>query len=149
KPANAAPQIAFIPNQTITLPTDTVTFSVVITDDGLPAGVPLKITWTQFGGPGPGTILSPGKNITQGQVPQLPGVYRLQLTVDDSQFQNVANAFIIVNPANQPPVVSAGANQNGVLPSPVITLSGTVTDDHLPSGAPLTQQWSVVSGPGP
>lgn len=149
KPANAAPIISFIPNQTITLPTDTVTFAVTITDDGLPAGVPLKITWTQFAGPGPVTISSPGNNVTQVQVPQLPGVYRLQLTVDDSQYQNVANAFIIVNPANQPPVVNAGPNQTAVLPNAAITLSGTDTDDRLPAGAPLTQQWSVVSGPGP
>jgi RHS repeat-associated protein len=148
KPANAAPIISFIPNQTITLPTDTVTFAVNITDDGLPAGVPLKITWTQFAGPGPVTISSPGNNVTQVQVPQLPGVYRLQLTVDDSQYQSVANAFIIVNPANQPPVVNAGPNQTAVLPNAAITLSGTVTDDRLPSGAPLTQQWTVVSGPG-
>jgi RHS repeat-associated protein len=148
-PENTAPKISSIPNQTITLPTDTVTFAVGITDDGLPAGVPLKITWTQFAGPGPVTISSPGNNITQVQVPQLPGVYRLQLTVDDSQYQNVANAFIIVNPANQPPVVNAGPNQTGTLPSSTLTLSGTVTDDRLPSGAPLTQQWSVVSGPGP
>jgi len=147
-PANTAPKISGIPNQTINLPDDTVTFAPTITDDGLPAGVPLKITWTQFAGPGPVTISSPGNNITQVKVPQLPGLYRLNITVDDSEYQAVSNAFIFVNPANQPPVVNAGGNQTGVLPNPTVTLSGSVTDDHLPSGAALTQQWTVVSGPG-
>ena len=47
---------------------------------------------------------------------------------------------------NQAPVVSAGANQTITLPS-TATLSGTATDDGLPSGT-LTTTWSMSSGPG-
>jgi hypothetical protein len=54
-------------------------------------------------------------------------------------------AQLTVPPPNQPPTVSAGSDRTIVLPNPV-TLDGTVTDDGQPG--PVTQQWSVVSGPG-
>jgi PKD repeat protein len=49
-------------------------------------------------------------------------------------------------PANQAPVVNAGADQSITLPF-TASLSGTATDDGLPS-ATLTTTWSKVSGPG-
>ena len=48
--------------------------------------------------------------------------------------------------ANQPPVVSAGPNQQIMLPNGA-TLNGTVTDDGLPLGASLTQWWTQATGP--
>src|SRR5580704_5651727 len=50
---------------------------------------------------------------------------------------------------NQAPVVGAGSDQTITLPASSVTLTGTATDDGLPSppGA-LTYSWSVVSGPG-
>ena len=51
-------------------------------------------------------------------------------------------------PVNQPPVVSAGANQTVTLPASA-SLSGTATDDGLPNPPGLvTFTWSKVSGPG-
>ena len=47
---------------------------------------------------------------------------------------------------NQPPVVSAGADRSVPAGTP-LTLTGSVTDEGLPSGVVLSQ-WSVVSGPG-
>ncbi|MBI2100629.1 MAG: hypothetical protein HYT47_01250 [Candidatus Vogelbacteria bacterium] len=49
-------------------------------------------------------------------------------------------------PTNLPPVINAGPDQIITLPN-TATLSGTVTDDGLPSGT-LTTSWSQVSGPG-
>ncbi len=49
-------------------------------------------------------------------------------------------------PANQPPVVNAGADQSETTPVPV-SLSGSATDDGLPTGT-LTFAWTKVSGPG-
>ncbi len=49
-------------------------------------------------------------------------------------------------PGNLAPVVDAGPDQTITLPSDV-TLSGSVTDDGLPSGS-VTQTWSMVTGPG-
>ncbi|MGO4548347.1 DUF5695 domain-containing protein [Paenibacillus sp. 2TAB23] len=47
---------------------------------------------------------------------------------------------------NTAPVVDAGANATFTLPA-AVALTGTVTDDGLPSGT-LTQTWTLVSGPG-
>ncbi len=50
--------------------------------------------------------------------------------------------------ANQPPIVNAGSDQTITLPN-VASLSGTASDDGLPAPtAPLTINWSSVSGPG-
>ncbi|MEZ4735649.1 MAG: PKD domain-containing protein [Caldilineaceae bacterium] len=49
-------------------------------------------------------------------------------------------------PVNQPPVVSAGADQTITWPA-TVTLSGTASDDGLPSGQ-LTVAWRKVTGPG-
>ena len=47
--------------------------------------------------------------------------------------------------SNQAPIVSAGTNKTITLPN-TLTVSGSVTDDGLPSGASVTTTWSVVSG---
>jgi hypothetical protein len=49
-------------------------------------------------------------------------------------------------PPNTAPVVSAGTAAQFTLPPGTITLSGTATDDGLPSGI-LNTTWSQVSGP--
>ena len=50
--------------------------------------------------------------------------------------------------SNQPPVVSAGADQTITLPASA-NLSGTATDDGLPNPpATLTTTWSMLVGPG-
>jgi RHS repeat-associated protein len=55
--------------------------------------------------------------------------------------------FVQSAPSNQPPSVNAGADQAFALPN-TTNLSGTVTDDGLPSGSSLFVSWSKVSGPG-
>ncbi len=49
-------------------------------------------------------------------------------------------------PQNMAPVVSAGPDLTLTLPGEV-DLVGTVTDDGLPEGSVVSQQWSVVSAP--
>ena len=50
-------------------------------------------------------------------------------------------------PTNTAPVVDAGADQAVTLPAGA-TLSGSVSDDGLPSGSTVTTTWDTVSGPG-
>jgi Bacterial Ig-like domain len=50
-------------------------------------------------------------------------------------------------PVNAAPTVSAGPDRNITLPN-TATLTGTATDDGLPSASSLTSTWSKVSGPG-
>jgi len=51
-PSNQAPVLSPGPNQSITLPTNTVTLNGSVQDDGFPESSTLTITWSQVSGPG-------------------------------------------------------------------------------------------------
>ena len=144
-PANQAPVVNAGANQTITLPS-TASLSGTVTDDGLPAGGTLTITWSKVSGAGNVTFSNPNSAMTTVTFNQA-GTYVLRLTANDSQLSSSSDVTIMVNPANQAPVVNAGANQTITLPS-TASLSGTVSDDGLPVGSTLGITWSMVSGPG-
>jgi RHS repeat-associated protein len=151
-PANKAPVVSAGPNQTIALPTNTVTLTGTVTDDGLPSGATVTQQWSQVSGPAAVTFSAPTQKTTNATF-SIDGTYVLQLTASDTQLSSSSSVTITVlpTPQNLPPVVSAGLNQVGTLPSPTTSLqlflSGSVKDDGLPVGKPVTQQWSVVSGP--
>ncbi len=147
KPSGPQPPIVSAgPNQTITLPTNTVTLNGTATD---PAGSPLTTSWSQVSGPGAVAFGTPTLLTTTASF-SAAGIYILSLTASNAQLTASSDVTINVNPGvNQPPIVSAGPNQTITLPANTVTLRGTVTDDGLPFGGKLTQQWSVVSGPGP
>ncbi len=69
---------------------------------------------------------------------QAPGT--LDLIVD-------VNGYFDDPTHNQPPQVSAGSDLTVTIPA-AATLSGSMSDDGLPSGSGLSASWSVVSGPG-
>lgn len=146
-PANKAPVVSIPGVPAITLPTNVVTLNGSVTDDGLPVNT-LNISWAEISGPAPVVFSAPNLPVTQATF-TTAGSYTLQLRADDTQLQTTANVFVQVNPANKAPIVSAGPNQTIALPTNTVTLTGTVTDDGLPSGAAVTQQWSEVSGPAP
>ena len=50
-------------------------------------------------------------------------------------------------PGNVAPTVDAGPNRSVSLGT-AASLDGTVTDDGLPAGGPVTQTWATVAGPG-
>ncbi len=50
-------------------------------------------------------------------------------------------------PTNVAPVVDAGADRSVTLPAS-LTLTGSASDDGLPTGSTLSVRWSTVSGPG-
>ncbi len=54
---------------------------------------------------------------------------------------------VLGGPFNQAPTVDAGADQQITLPTNTVNLSGSSSDDGLPSGT-LTTNWSLVAGPG-
>jgi len=145
-PPNQAPVVNAGANQSITLPTNTVTLNGTVTDDGLPNNT-LIISWTQFSGPGTVTFSSPSTAVTQATF-SAAGTYVLQLSANDTQYTTTSQTTVTVNPpANQPPVVNAGASQTITLPTNSVTLNGTATDDGLPNGT-LVIAWSFISGPG-
>src|SRR5204863_6486810 len=140
---NQAPVVNAGSNQTITLPA-VANLSGTATDDGLPTGT-LITTWSKVSGPGAVTFANANALNTTAAF-STAGSYVLRLTADDSALVSSADVTVTVNPANQAPVVNAGPSQTITLPD-VANLSGTVTDDGLPSGMLITT-WSKVSGPG-
>jgi subtilase family serine protease len=149
-PVNQPPVVNAGSNQTITSPA-TATLNGTVADDGLPnpPGA-VTATWSMDSGPGTVTFANPAATVTNATF-SVAGTYVLRLTASDSALSASSPVTITVlsaPPVNQPPVVSAGANQTITLPA-AASLNGTVTDDGLPNppGA-VTVTWSMDSGPG-
>ncbi len=152
---NHAPIVTAGPDLTISLPQRTVTLLGSVIDDGLPAGAVVTSHWSSAGAASPPVIFSnPSSPVTQVQVSGLvTGTYTFQLSADDTQLVSSAVMHLTVLPANQPPVVSAGAPQTIYMQQVTVfpvtaTLQGSVSDDGLPNGT-LTTQWSEFSGTAP
>ena len=85
--------------------------------------------------------------ITTGSL-NTPGTYVLRFAANDGQLSAVDEVTIaIASPTNRPPFVFAGFNLETTRPA-AAELWGTVLDDGLPAGYPLSVSWSKVSGPG-
>ncbi|HYJ87392.1 MAG TPA: RHS repeat-associated core domain-containing protein [Pyrinomonadaceae bacterium] len=145
-PVNQPPAVNPGPNQTIELPTDAVTLNGTATDDGLPAGSTLIVTWTQVSGPGTVTFDNAGSAVTTARFSAL-GDYVLRLSAGDGAYLISADVGVSVTPQNRPPTANAGPDQTILLSQPA-QLDGSASDDGLPSGSALTTVWSKVSGPG-
>jgi hypothetical protein len=146
-PANQAPTVNAGPDQAITLP-DSATLSGTVSDDGLPTP-PGEVTlnWTRVSGPGTLTFSAPTAATTTASF-SAAGTYVLRLTASDGALTQSDDMTVTVNAANQAPTVNAGADQTVTLPN-TATLSGTVSDDGLPTPpGTVTLNWTRVSGPG-
>ena len=118
-----------------------------VQDDGLPANGHLVSFWTQVSGPAAARFASATQTNTAVTFYQA-GTYVLSLVANDGQMSAAAQVSIVVtDPTNQPPAVYAGGEQTVTRPAAAV-LEGLVIDDDLPSGYPLTYQWTKVSGPG-
>ena len=93
--ANKPPVVSAGPNQTLTLPTNTVTLNGTATDDGLPNGT-LLTSWSVVSGPAPVIFGSPAQPITSATF-TTAGVYVLRLTASDTQLSSSADVTVTVN----------------------------------------------------
>ncbi len=142
---NQPPAVSAGANQTIQIE-QSATLNGTATDDGLPEGNTLAITWSVVGGPGQVSFANAHQAQTTATF-SIPGTYVLRLTAFDSELTRFADVTITVKPTNKAPVVNAGPDLVITLPGTAL-LNGTATDDGLPSGSTLSVLWSVVSGPG-
>jgi PKD repeat protein len=142
---NKAPTVSAGSPQTITLPAS-ATLTGTATDDGLPSAT-LTTTWSKVSGSGTVTFGSVNALSTTASF-SVAGTYVLRLTASDGALSSSATVTITVlsGPVNKAPTVSAGSPQTITLPASA-TLTGTATDDGLPSGT-LTTTWNKVSGSG-
>jgi RHS repeat-associated protein len=146
QPANQPPTINAGPNQTIALPR-TATLTGTVADDGLPTNSVPVTKWSQISGTGIVTFEDSAQCETTASFSN-PGVYTLRLTASDSELSASSDVTITVQPENQAPTASAGADQIISLPN-AIQLNGSMSDDGWPDGSTLNAQWTTVSGPGP
>ena len=145
-PVNRPPMVDAGGDQSVTLPTNSVSLNGIASDDGLPLGSVLALSWSVVSGPGPVVFSDPTKAISMATF-TTAGEYVLKLTASDGQLSASDTLKVTVVPNNQPPTVDAGPDQIIELPDPVF-LKGVITDDGMPHGSTVTSTWSVVSGPG-
>jgi parallel beta-helix repeat protein len=139
---NQAPTVNAGANQTITLPTNSVTLTGSGTDaDGNIA----SFQWSRIAGPTSFTIVAPGS--AQTTINNLvQGTYSFELRVTDNLGAIGRDTVLVtVNPApNQAPTANAGVNQTITLPTNSVTLTGSGTDAD---GSIASFQWSRIAGP--
>ena len=144
---NRAPVVNAGTDQMITFPSGT-TLAGSATDDGLPSGISITKAWTKVSGPGTVTFGNAAA-LNTTVIFSLAGSYTIRLTASDGQLTTSDDVVIVVSPApvNVAPTTNAGSDKSVVFPGSV-TLTGSATDDGLPSGSSVAVSWSKVSGPG-
>ncbi len=139
--ANTAPTANAGADQTITLPTNTVTVNGSGND---PDGSVAAYQWTKIAGPATFTIVSPTQAATVINN-LIQGTYQFELRVTDNLGASGRDTMIVVvNAVNVAPTANAGANQTITLPANTVTLTGSGND---PDGSIAAYNWSKISGP--
>jgi hypothetical protein len=92
---NSPPVVNAGSAQTISFPTNSVILSGKVSDDGLPVGGKLTVSWLKLNGPGE-VAFSSRDTVKTNVTFSTPGVYILRLTADDSQLQSSDDVTITV-----------------------------------------------------
>ncbi len=117
-----------------------------VSDDGLPADSILAAHWTKISGPGEVAFADAESPTTSATFDQV-GSYVLRLTADDSDLTALDEVTVMVR-GNEAPSVEAEVNTPAIGVNETVTLTGTITDDGSPEGAPLASQWTLAAGSG-
>jgi hypothetical protein len=141
--SNNPPTVDAGMDQTIILPTSSVQLSGSGSDGD---GTIASYAWTKVSGPAGETISSP--STASSAVNNLSeGVYTFRLTVTDNAGALASDDVLVTvnatTPSNQPPTVSAGADQTITLPTSSVNLTGSATDAD---GTIASYAWSKISG---
>ncbi|HMU62975.1 MAG TPA: PKD domain-containing protein, partial [Gemmatimonadales bacterium] len=145
-PPNQAPAANAGPDQTITLPVNTVTVNGSGTD---PDGTITAYLWTKISGPASYTIASPASATTVINN-LIQGTYQFELRVTDNNGAFGRDTMIVtVNaapppPPNQAPTANAGPDTTITLPVNTVIIAGSGSD---PDGTIVSYQWNKISGP--
>ncbi|MBL8164236.1 MAG: hypothetical protein JNJ61_19775, partial [Anaerolineae bacterium] len=97
EPVNQAPLVNAGADQSLTLPQTTILLNGVVTDDNLPLGSVLSVSWTQVSGPAPVGFSSANQPATLATF-SAPGVYELRLSASDGALVSTDSVVITVNP---------------------------------------------------
>jgi RHS repeat-associated protein len=127
-PNNQAPTVDAGPDQTIRLPAF-ATLAGVASDDGVPIGSAIALSWSEVSGPADVTFVNPNAGLSSVLF-TAPGTYVLQLTATDGELSSSDQVTIVVQP--QPSLdgaslaialANAGPLQVGDLESVTATLT--------------------------
>ncbi|GAA0894018.1 hypothetical protein GCM10009122_36980 [Fulvivirga kasyanovii] len=130
------------PDQSITLPTNSITLSGSGSD---PDGTIVSYAWTRISGPSATLVNNNTATLTANNL--LEGIYTFRLTVTDNSGNTASdNVTVTVNPAavNVAPTVNAGADITLTLPTNSTNITGTASDTD---GSIVTYAWTQQSGP--
>jgi hypothetical protein len=133
---NVAPSVDAGNNQTITLPTNSVSLNGTVTDDGLP-NPPAAVTQTWTKQSGAGTVTFGNANAVDTTATfSADGVYVLRLTASDSSLQSYDEVTITVNPAadTTPPTPNPSTWATAPYATGSTSISMTATTASDPSG---------------
>jgi len=146
-PVNRAPSVSVGPRRFVKL-ANSLDLTGVVTDDGLPEDSVVAVKWQKVSGPGEVYFSNAFAAVTRVGFTE-PGEYVLRLSASDSLLTQFADLPVTVRTpsTNQAPLVSAGLDRVVGL-TDTVSLQGTVSDDGLPEGAPLSVEWTVLDGPG-
>ncbi len=142
KPVDSAPLVVAGPNQLIILPTNTVYLLGSVAYDSFPDTVD-TVVWSEVNGPTTVTFSNPSNTMSSATFSQ-SGVYQLRLVASDSFLSSTDDLLVTVD---APPAVNAGQAMTNTFPG-TVTLTGSASDDGLPTNGTLTVVWSKISGPG-
>ncbi|MHA4847745.1 PKD domain-containing protein [Flavitalea antarctica] len=133
-------------NQTVTLPTNSITVKGSGTDAD---GSITSYEWTKIAGPTQFSIVSPSQ--AQSVINNLvQGIYQFQLKVTDNHGASASNVVQVeVKQApvvgNQGPIANAGQDIVITLPTNSARTDGSKSVD--PDGSIVTYEWSKIDGP--
>jgi RHS repeat-associated protein len=145
EPANQPPVVDAGANQTVTK--TSTALHATIADDGLPTGSVVAVQWSQDAGPAAVVFASPA-SVDTGVTFSQAGHYVFRLTATDSALSAFDTVEVDVTFVNLAPTANAGPDGQLTLPENTLTLTGTATDDGLPTGSALTYRWMAVDSPG-
>ena len=98
---NSPPVVEAGEDQIVRLPDNSLALSGLVTDDGLPAGEPLTVSWIKVKGPSSVTFSQPQSPNTTAFFDEI-GEYTLRLTANDSQFNSFDELTVIVECPSDP-----------------------------------------------
>jgi RHS repeat-associated protein len=129
---NQAPTIAIAPIWTVTLP-NRLTLTYTVTDDGLPLGGALTVSWEPISGPGNvGFQSQTPTSISVGF--DLAGTYVLRITATDTQLTTTKDVTVTVSgTVGQGPTVSIASPTEGTEVTGPISVIGSVASPALAS----------------
>lgn len=146
-PVNKLPVVNAGPNQTISLPLNTVTLRGTASD---PDGTITNYSWTRVSGPATGVVIQSPNNAVTNVTGLQQGTYIFRLKVTDNSGATATDDVQIkVDPSlsasNQPPIADAGPDKTIILPVNSVALSGKNSKD--PDGTINVWSWVKISGP--